>query len=293
MGHDLMSPHVMLHNESSISQIKDLSKGAAAPIMMASQIQDRRPDQGFLSYISHLLDTPRRQSGVGLLSPSAAGAKSTMGPVEEPATVESAITLAIQQSNSPTPSKLRANRFEIARGGNRVAIIMLARPAYRLGEVISLTINFHKSDIRCYSLRVTLETAERIDPTIALRSQASISRISRKVHATQHESSISANRLYFSLTIPSSSTPEFITSGVSLEWILRCEFVTGTQFDREDSYDENPDSLLEKITEDERGSVSAAVQTLSCETFEVQLPLRVYGDTRGFDDSFKVEECLI
>ncbi|KAL8721516.1 MAG: hypothetical protein Q9225_001815 [Loekoesia sp. 1 TL-2023] len=293
IGHDLMSPHVMLHSESSISPIKDLNKGVAAPIMVASQVQDRHPDQGFLSYVSHLLDTPRRESGVGLLSPSAAEAKSTMGPVEEPATVEGAITLAVQQSNSPTPSKLRANRFEIARSGNRVAVIMLARPAYRLGEVISLTVDFHKSDIQCYSLRVALETAERLDPTIALRSQASISRISRKVYATQHESSISADRLCFSLTIPSSSTPEFITSGVSLEWILRCEFVTDAQFDREDSYDENSDNLLEKITEDERGSVSAAIQTMSCETFEVQLPLRVYGDTRGFDDNFKVEECLI
>ncbi|KAI4158147.1 MAG: hypothetical protein L6R39_000532 [Caloplaca ligustica] len=235
---------------------------------------------------------PRQGPGGGLLSPSATEPKSESA-TEDVATVESEITRAIQQSNAPMPSKVSANRFEIKRSGHRVAVIMLARPAYRLGEVIPIIVDLHTADIHCYSLHVTLETSERIDPTIAVRSQASISRISRKIHALQHESSISAHRMFFSLAIPNNATPEFVTSGVSLEWCLRCEFVTETRENDEQEIEEGPKGLLEEVAEDERGVGLAAVQAMQCEAFDVQLPLRVYGDRKGFDDNYRIQESPI
>lgn len=288
-----MSPRVMLHSEPLIGPINDFKSRATATTRIISQPESSYLEQGFLSYINHLLDMPSQDPSGGLLSPSATESLGLENAVEEPGTVESTITLAIQQSNSSMPSKLSANRFEITRSGNRVAVIMIARPAYRLGEVIPITVDFHDSDIRCYSLRVTLETSEHIDPTIALRSQASISRISRKIHAIQHSSCISVERVSFGLAIPNNSTPEFITSGISLDWCLRCEFVTGTQDDDEQGIDGSTHGLLEEVAEDERGTVLAAIQAMPCETFDVQLPLRVYGDKNSLDDSHRIQESPI
>ncbi|KAK4697132.1 hypothetical protein P7C71_g893, partial [Lecanoromycetidae sp. Uapishka_2] len=91
--------------------------------------------------------------------------------------------------------------------------------------------------------------------------------------------------------IPGTATPEFITSGISLEWSLRFEFVTGRVGDVEES-DESPDDLMEEVARDERGSVNAAVQVLPCETFDVSVPLRVYGAV-GFDEKTEAGEFPI
>ncbi|KAL8748234.1 MAG: hypothetical protein Q9184_007481 [Pyrenodesmia sp. 2 TL-2023] len=293
MSHDLMSPCVILDSEPLIVPLKDFKSGAVAARKSSSHPAFDHREQDFFSYINQLLDKPGHEPSGGLLSPSTTEATKIERAVEEPATVESAITLAIQRSNFSAPSKLSANRFEITRSGHQMAVIMLARPAYRLGEVVPITVDFGKSDVQCYSLCVTLESSERIDATIALRSQASISRISRRVHAIQHRACVSADRIFLSLAIPNASTPEFITSGISLYWCLRCEFVTGAQEEGERENNGNGHSLLEEVGKDERGSVSAAIQAMPCETFDVQLPLRVYGDKKSLDDCFSIQERAI
>lgn len=288
-----MSPRVILDNEPLVVPLKDFKSGAFAASKSSSHPGVDHPEQDFFSYINQVLDKPSHKPSGGLLSPSATEATKAESAVEEPATVESAIALAIQRSNFPAPSKLSANQFEITRSGHQMAVIMLARPAYRLGEVVPITVDFSKSDVQCYSLCVTLESSERIDAAIALRSQASISRISRRVHTIQHRACISADRIFLSLAIPNASTPEFITSGISLYWCLRFEFVTGTQEEGERENDENGHSLLEDVAQDERGSVAAAIQAVPCETFDVQLPLRVYGDKKSLDDCFSIQERAI
>jgi RAB6A-GEF complex partner protein 2 len=125
-----------------------------------------------------------------------------------------------------------------------------------------------------------------------------------------------SRRIVFAPTIPVSATPEFITSGVSLEWKVRLEFVVpsssnenvgghgphggggggggggprGSQ-DAEDSEDDGPDTpsggtkanatphpLLEEMSRDDKGGlVLVAVENLACESFEVAVPLRIYG----------------
>jgi len=113
----------------------------------------------------------------------------------------------------------------------------------------------------------------------ALRSEASILRVTRKIHVSHSESTLFARRIVFSPTIPISATPEFITSGVSLDWRVRIEFVTPRLVGDygEQSYAE----LLEEISSDDRGMVLAAAEVLDCESFEIAVPLRVYGALGG------------
>ena len=241
----------------------------------------------FLDYVDNLLEKPRHSFGMALLSPTEtiSGRPSA---AEEPQTMKEAIDLAILRSNVAGASNQIANRFEIARSGRRVAVIMLARPAYRLGETISTVIDFSNSDIPCYSVHMSLETAEKVDPAIALRSNASIYRVTRKVHASFSENALFARRLTFAPTIPPNSTPEFITSGVSLEWKLRIEFIT-PRLAHDDGEEQYWDELLEEVSGDDRGIVLAAVERLPAESFEVQVPVRVYGAISGGTENIDEE----
>lgn len=202
--------------------------------------------------------------------------------VEEPQSMKESIDMAILRSNLTGASNQSSNRFEIARSGRRVAVIMLGRPAYRLGETMSAVIDFTNSDIPCYSIHVSLESSEIVDPAIALRSNASIYRVTRKVHASFSENALFAQRLAFSPTIPPNATPEFCTSGISLEWKLRVEFIT-PRLTHENHQQEQPywDDLLEEISSDDRGIVLAAAERLPAESFEVKVPVRIYGAVSG------------
>ena len=159
---------------------------------------------------------------------------------------------------------------------------MLLRPAYRLGESVPVVIDFHGADIPCYSLHATLETSESIDASLALRSTASVQRVTRRIHASQSESTIASDRVFFNPMIPIGATPEFITTAVNLQWELRFEFVTDGSFGAETA-DASTDGLMEEVATDERGSLKAAMQTFSCETFDVAVPLRVYGAIPAFE----------
>jgi len=203
---------------------------------------------------------------------------------EHPQTMKECIDMAILRSNLTGAANQSANRFEIARSGRRVAVIMLARPAYRLGETMSAVIDFTDSHIPCYSVHISLETSEKVDPAIALRSNASIYRVTKKAHASFSENALFAQKLAFSPTIPPNATPEFITSGISLEWRLRIEFIT-PRVTHEDGGVQSFDDLLEEISSDDRGVILAAAQRLPAESFEVQVPIKVYGAVTGAPDA--------
>jgi len=200
---------------------------------------------------------------------------------------------------------------------------MLPRAAYRLGETIHLIIDFSPPDpadqnsheaapsntvtpgqIPVHAILVTLESAERIDQAIAMRSPQSIYRYTRKVHAHAAETALFARRLSFALAIPPGATPEFGTTGIGLEWRIKVEFVTPrlrpgpvtklkkpvseTKDDQEVEESESSDELdewvdkewpdlLEQVHSDDRGEVLQGAEMCHVETFEVSVPLRVYG----------------
>ena len=291
-----MSPHTILSNQASTSAISNPNQDGVETDDLAKQ-SSRVEKYGssapeFSSYVEKLLQDRAQNPNQGLLSPTIDEGINLKAVSEEGISMKESIDMAILRSNAPKNSKQSANRFEIKRGGVRVAIVMLAKPAFRLGEVIPVAVAFQESSVPCYSLHSTLETCETIDPTIALRSKASIHRVTRKVHASQHESTISASRVFFSPTIPINAVPDFVTSGVSLEWSLRFEFVTSRIGDVDEA-DEAGEEILEEVLKDERGTVKAAVQGLLCETFDVTVPLRVYGAIGPFDENSEAGEFRI
>jgi hypothetical protein len=84
---------------------------------------------------------------------------------------------------------------------------------------------------------------------------------------------------------------------VSLDWRLRIEFVTPrlTDADGEPRDPADVGSLLEEVGRDDRGVVLAAAEVLDCETFEIEVPLTVYGAVVGGmekDESQSIAEGL-
>ena len=204
--------------------------------------------------------------------------------LDEPSSMKECIDLALLKRNAVNSSKRNVNRFEINRNGEKVAVAILSRPAYRLGETIPIVIDLNDADVACYSVHATLETSESVDPVVALRSKASVQRVTRRIHASQYESTISSQRVLFNLMIPSNATPEFITTGVNMEWNLRFEFVT-SRVDIANESNEDSEGIMEELSRDERGTIKAAVQSLLCETFDVSVPLRIYGAIAAFDEN--------
>ncbi|KAL1884335.1 hypothetical protein VTK73DRAFT_29 [Phialemonium thermophilum] len=317
LGHDLMTPYMILQDQAQIREISHAHH---------KQTSAKRKDSGaptttvnsFLSYVDQLLARPQEGSRRALLSPSATPSlERPSSPsafddvVTTPPTAKEAIDMAILRSNLTEKGQQASNRFEIARNGRRLGVVMLTRPAYRLGETVNLVMDFSGAELPCYAVHAALETAERVDPSLALRSEASVHRVTRKVIANSSEVVLYARRFVFNPTIPVSATPEFVTSVVSLEWKVRLEFVVSAHADSSVVHrDENEAAellereagaeggsapagqgdltrrsstvsshpLLEELSRDDKGGlVLVAAENLPCESFEVAVPLRVYG----------------
>lgn len=275
LGHDLFSPYVLLRDEALVkSTNKNRTHKSKAPSRAPATLNE------FLSYVDELVTRPREETDGHLLSPSAVPSSRRVSAADEGTTSKDNIHFAIMRSNMAGEGQQSPNRFEIARNGMRVGVVMLTRPSYRLGEVVTMAIDLTDADIPCYAIHTTLETAEKVDPSLAVRSESSIQRVTRKVYATSSDTTLYSRRVVFTPTIPISATPEFITSGVSLEWKVRVEFVVPSRGESTEGEEAKPPShpLLEQISQDERGGlVLAAAENLACESFDVLVPLRVYG----------------
>lgn len=287
-----MTPYNILRDMARTSSISE--EGQSTKKLAESD----RPD--FLDYVEALLDVPIESGTTGLLSPTstlppAMRRKSSVG-MEEPRTAKEAIDFAILRSNQRglrEDGQDMGNRFEIARSGLHVATITLARPAYRLGETVTLAIDLwnnrtgRAADINTYAIQIALESSEKVDPALALRSAASIYRYTRKVHAYAVENTLFAQRVCLTLPIPSSATPEFLTSGITLDWKIRVEFTTprSQQFSslaraaaaEQVSKDGSKLDVVEQVHQDEKCTIYQGLEGLKVETFEVSIPVKVYG----------------
>ena len=293
MCYDLMSPHVMLRNNASISILNEDQQGPKSLVTAIAAHRASGPSiQGLLSYVESILEKPQETSSLGLLSPTETGHGPVTATDEVSETVKEAIDLAILRSNSVISANRSPSRFEITKSGRHVAVILLERPAYRLGEAVVAAIDYKNADVLCLSLTATLETSETVDSSISLRSEASTHRATRRAHASQSESTLFATRAVFSLIIPANATPDFITSGISLEWKIRFDFVTSPARD-DAAIPPGLDELFEEVARDDRGSTMAALRVLPCESFDVTVPLRVYGATAGFGDKSELGEFPI
>ena len=279
-GHDLMQPYVVLQ-DTAHTQVVESASDFSEPPSNAAVKGSEAATQDFLTYVDALLKKRRRrQSSSATLEPPKGLTKSD-GSSRAKQAIDRAVFLSKQNSTHQS-----SNRFEIARNGKRIATIVLDRMLHRLGESVIASVDMSNAQMPCYSLRCTLETTEMVNPAIALRSAASMMRLSRRVYRSQSENTLFAERIVFSLSIPTSASPTFLTSGVNLDWALRFEFVTTRVTESMDENDRSLEKdLLENVAKDDRGSILAAVETLPCETFDVTIPITVYGDimTAGTD----------
>lgn len=287
LGHDLMSPYIIMRDEAFVSAISGpsqrLSSRSKALTSRVSAKKKESTRHDFLNYVDEML-SHRQNASELVLTPTSIPQLRRLSSVAEPTSVRDAIDMAIIRSNLATDSQQSANRFEIARGGQRVSIVMLARPAYRLGETVTAVIDFGNSEIACYAVHISLESSEKVDQSLALRSDVSVNRVTRKVYASHSESALFAQRIVFSPSIPLNATPSFITSGICLEWKLLIEFVTPRADRSPEGNDAYDGDLLDEMSRDDRGAIFAATEVLNCESFEIAVPLRVYGVSSGVDD---------
>ncbi|KAK5101686.1 Golgi membrane exchange factor (Ric1p-Rgp1p) subunit [Lithohypha guttulata] len=285
LGHDLMQPHVILKDLAMTRQVDDDEQEYAIKQPTTNEID--ASNTKFLEFVDSLLDrNRRRQSSSSIMMESLKSAAGNIGSTQNE--MLKAIDHAIMTSNHigvASDTSTSPNRFEIASGGRRIAVVTIDRPLHRLGEEVNVVVDLSNSEVVCSSLRATLETCERVDPSLAVRSAATITRVTRKIYVSRAENVLLAQRSVFAPTIPVSGSPTFMTTGVSLDWYIKLEFGTVRSHEEVEAQqdDSNPatnikPSLLENILEDERGIVSVAVESLDCDTFEVSIPITVYGD---------------
>lgn len=273
-----MQPYVLLRDEARVQKVSSIPRPPQKDKSISGPTWATAPE--FLSYVDEILEKHETQNlrtpGPPIGTPverrrSSAG----LGP---PLTCKEAIEFAILRSNQVTSSNRSANRFDIARNGRRIAVVVLNRPSHRLGETVLATIDFTDATLPCFSLRATLETSEKVDPSLALRSNTSIHRATRRIYASYFENTLFSTRVVFSPAIPISATPTLLTTGIKLDWDLRFEFVT-THSKHDADVSLSGHRLLELLGQDERGSVYSALENLPCESFEIAIPLTVYGET--------------
>ncbi|KAL7275070.1 Golgi membrane exchange factor (Ric1p-Rgp1p) subunit [Rhizina undulata] len=280
--HDLMSPVVLLHDQATVACVEDQALTPPDPSALENKPKQESSLEDFLSYVDTLLSSNNSNitNSLSILSPSIPVSKRSSFYEEQPSTAKDAIEMAVLRGPGGGfgAGESHCSMFEIARNGRRVASLTLARPAYKLGETITAVIDFTNASVPCYQLTASLETSETVEPSIALRSPSSILRATRRVHAQHSESTLFAQRIVFTPTIPSPATPEFSTSGVSSSWILRLEFITPAISTRLHPGGNMAEDLLEQTHTDERGDLFEARQGLVVESFDASIPVKVYAN---------------
>ena len=396
LGHDLMSPYIILRDQGQTEALQgqqNLKDTANACNNKSASLSESpsSSEADFNSYVTTLLSRPRKDSSFNLVSPSAdikTPRTASMGPEGFPnlpplpmrTLVDNAIRMS-SHSFSLSSGSTSQTQFTIARAGRPVAHLSLSRAALRLGDLLHFVIDLsHLSDPLTaarhserppppvHSLTLSLESAETIEPSLAIRSSSSVERATRRVWDKRSVGDANGSALGWcqrwagSLKVPSSTsvTPAFVTTGVSVVWMVRCEISIGFETRprsapkdddiREDkglledgeqdaqgeevSHDEistagvgeseeaqtsvkqdtrrlNNDSrhkraatqikinltgvnnqkhpmlestrsaraeqLLERTAEDERGTHLTARRRLACESFEIVVPIKVFG----------------
>jgi len=274
LGHDLMQPHVVLQDRAKTKAIDPAEVGDIIPNSTSPASVDASKTE-FLQYVETLLDrNRRRQSSTMTLDPRFSSIDAADGTA-----AMHAINRAIMFSNqSLTAGDASTNRFEIAREGQHVAVVVIDRPLHRLGETITATVDFSEAQVKCASLSATLETTEKVGISLAVRSAATINRVTKRVYAAHSENTLFAQRVVFSPSIPTNATPTFLTSEINLDWAINIQFGTVSSVAQDNDADDNTPALLEEVMKDERGTISVATENLECDTFEVAIPITVYGD---------------
>ncbi|KAF2858320.1 Rgp1-domain-containing protein [Piedraia hortae CBS 480.64] len=236
---DLMKPKVILKDEAAISS----SPCERKPMKSRQNMED------FLRYTERLLS------------------KGDAAPVMTEEATEEKTTAALINDICLHSAFQLEKKFQIAISGNRICSISLLRTNWKVGEVITGVVNFSDSS-SSYSVTIDLFTEEVLLATsLARRSEASISRFSRKVLANSHKLVLFSERVAFSLPVPLSATPSLSTSAVEVKYGIKFTFIVIN----EDTW--------ERCGENEFGRAYTGREALKADSVDITLPIKVYGST--------------
>ncbi|KAI8886787.1 Rgp1-domain-containing protein [Backusella circina FSU 941] len=167
--------------------------------------------------------------------------------------------------------------FDICKGNQRVAQLHLVKSLHRLGEPILGLVDFEGATLPTFQLSILLESNEIVDSSLSIKQPQHIARVSRKRHAEHHSYCRHDKSMTFSLTVPSSESPEFQTSKskykyicLKLQYYLKLEFITGQQ----DYNDFDPISDNNKSHHHYEKQSRVPVTHFDC-----QIPLRIFGSS--------------
>lgn len=161
-----MSPIVLLRDEATtlcLDTHPEPSKKLAAPLPGKPTKAETLDD--FTDYVKALLEETNAGHHARLLSPTAAVGKRLSICEEAPTTSKEAIEMAILGAGPrDAPASVM---FEIARNGQRVGTVNLARSAYKLGETITAVIDLQNAQTPCYHVSLALSPTFNPDFNIA------------------------------------------------------------------------------------------------------------------------------
>ncbi|TKY84508.1 hypothetical protein EX895_006409 [Sporisorium graminicola] len=230
---DLMNPVILTKEEASVTLLGQGEKPLVNPSPRANAqferfrtraASKRAPQIGrkdLLDYTKQLLFSQASSDGSPVaLVPEIAVSVSSAFTETSSSTCRAAIEALARTSSKVT--------YDISKDGKVAAVLTLVRSRYRLGETITgvININNHQSLARIARMSATLETFEEVQPSIATLPPGRLQRATKIVHAEHHESVLDKGRASFSLCVPSGASPEFVTSGVKLNWLVRLSFLT-------------------------------------------------------------------
>ncbi|SNX85915.1 uncharacterized protein MEPE_04624 [Melanopsichium pennsylvanicum] len=227
---DLMNPVILTKEKASVSVVGDHDKVAATATSVASTPQERRRAK-ISTKVTPKIQRKDLQDFTKQLLISKQSTDESQSPIIPEFGISTAPTHSRNTCKAAVEALARSSSkvsYDISKEGKVAAVLTLVRSRYRLGETITGVININNlsSLARIARMSATLETFEEVQPSIATLPPGRLQRATRIVHAEHHESVLDKGRASFSLCIPSGASPEFVTSGVKLNWLVRLSFLT-------------------------------------------------------------------
>lgn len=142
------------------------------------------------------------------------------------------------------PMKPLKTRFDIGRGGKRIATVTLSKAVYRVGENMVFTVDFKSAALKCFHVTASLETEESISSRVLKQFKdhhfengndqnerstlpvVDTTELTRRIYSQATMSTYSISKSAFEFTVPATATPQFSTSEIALKWVLKLDFIT-------------------------------------------------------------------
>lgn len=280
--HSLHDPIVQKNDEAIITTLTDpvdkvsFFKSARDIRNKTSSTTTGEEDDDLGSYISNLLSSNNQQQNLQAYTGPLNGLSKRSSSLIPTSTYRCSDNVEYfvkyQHLDSEKPFK---SSFELGRGGHRIASASLSKPIFRVGEDIVLLLDFTGAKLSCYHVTASLETTEQVSVNVAKKSEQETIVATRRIFSQLATATFSTLKSHFDFTIPSTATPQFSTSVLSLNWSIKLDFITNPG--KSDNTSQQQTTLFENTTNsDDHGIVETTQNFLDCETFSVRIPLQVY-----------------